>query len=166
MKKVSLWIVLVTAMIFTAVLRQGSTSPTVANGEATNAAFRDGLYLGNRAATSDEIPHVALGRWSTTSDRQSFADGYDRAYAEQTAKASPQVPGPTNTGPTNAAYRDGLYQGKLDAEQGRPIHIALGRWSRAEDRNSFDQGYRQAHETVVAARAEGLRHLPQASLLR
>jgi hypothetical protein len=164
MKKVSLWIVLVTAMIFTAVLRKGAASPTAANREATNAAFRDGLYLGNLAATSDEIPHIALGRWSTTSDRQSFADGYERAYAEQTAKASPQIPGPT--GPTNAAYRDGLYQGKLDAEQGRPVHIALGRWSRAEDRSSFDQGYRQAHETVVAARTEGLQRLPQASLLR
>ncbi len=167
MKRSSGWIVLVmAAMIMTTVLRKAGDATTSANGEATNGAFRDGLYLGNLAAANDETPHIALGRWASTSDRQSFAAGYERAYAERMAEASLPSPAATNARPTNGAYRDGLYQGMRDALQGRPAHVALGRWSRAEDRDSFEQGYRQAHQATLAAQAEGLRRLPEASLIQ
>ncbi len=43
--------------------------------------------------------------------------------------------------PTNAAYRDGLYLGKLDAKANLPAHLASGRWSRDLDRASFNAGY-------------------------
>jgi hypothetical protein len=52
---------------------------------------------------------------------------------------------------TNGAYRDGLYLGKLDAENGNEQHIATGRWPGAEDRGSFSDGYRQAYRQVSAA---------------
>ncbi|HYA23957.1 MAG TPA: hypothetical protein VEF05_07340 [Terriglobales bacterium] len=50
---------------------------------------------------------------------------------------------------TNAAYRDGLFLGRLDANQGRTAHLCVGRWSTASDRNSFAAGYEAGY-----ARAE------------
>lgn len=148
------------ALIFAALLLgKNGDGATVDNGKPTDGAFRDGLYLGNLAAVRHEDRHIAVARWSSASDRQSFASGYERACTEQLAHDSSAV-----AQSTNAAYRDGLYQGKLDAEQGRPVHVAVGRWSRTDDRNSYNQGYLQAHETIVAARAAGPR-LSQASLL-
>ena len=41
----------------------------------------------------------------------------------------------------NAAYRDGLFLGRLDANQGRAAHVCVGRWSATVDRNSFAAGY-------------------------
>lgn len=42
---------------------------------------------------------------------------------------------------TNAAYRDGLYMGKHDAELGRLHHVAIGRWNTATDRAEYQAGY-------------------------
>jgi hypothetical protein len=42
---------------------------------------------------------------------------------------------------TDAAYRDGLFLGQLDAKQRRGVHVCVGRWSAASDRNSFAAGY-------------------------
>jgi hypothetical protein len=46
---------------------------------------------------------------------------------------------------TDAAYRDGLFLGQLDATQGRAAHISIGRWSSAEDRESFTAGYKAGY---------------------
>jgi hypothetical protein len=53
---------------------------------------------------------------------------------------------------TNAAYRDGLYLGKLAAEQGSDSHIASGRWSQANDRAAFAAGYEEAYKMQLATR--------------
>lgn len=45
----------------------------------------------------------------------------------------------------DAAFRDGLYQAKLDVEEGRKPHPAIGRWSSAEARASFLAGYRAGY---------------------
>jgi hypothetical protein len=42
---------------------------------------------------------------------------------------------------TNGAFRDGLYLGKLDAQQGRGSHLSVGRWNSANDRAAFIAGY-------------------------
>src|SRR5438067_2070940 len=41
----------------------------------------------------------------------------------------------------DAAFRDGIFQGRLAAEQGRSPHLSAGRWSRDSDRQSFVAGY-------------------------
>jgi hypothetical protein len=67
-------------------LRTGHQNPysrpneTVA--QNTNAAFRDGLYLGKLAAEHGAQPHVASGRWATVEDRSSFTAGYQRGYGQ------------------------------------------------------------------------------------
>jgi len=48
----------------------------------------------------------------------------------------------------NAAFRDGLFLGRLDAARGRKPHLTSGRWAADSDRRSFVaaylQGYREA----------------------
>src|SRR3981081_1915913 len=50
--------------------------------EATNGAFRDGLYLGRLAAEHGAVPRVARGRWATADNQASFTAGYERGYKE------------------------------------------------------------------------------------
>lgn len=47
---------------------------------ATDAAFRDGLYLGKLAAQTRQLRPAPTGRWSTGHDRALFAAGYQRGY--------------------------------------------------------------------------------------
>lgn len=46
----------------------------------------------------------------------------------------------------NAAFRDGLYLGKLTAEEGGAAHISRGRWSNDADRAAFTQGYQEGFQ--------------------
>lgn len=45
----------------------------------------------------------------------------------------------------DAAFRDGLYVGKLARSAGRPMRPPVGRWSTAQDRASFVRGYQQGY---------------------
>ena len=47
---------------------------------------------------------------------------------------------PENVGASSAAFRDGMYLGKLAAQRGEPAHLASGRWTTA-DRSAFIAGY-------------------------
>lgn len=42
---------------------------------------------------------------------------------------------------TNAAFRDGLHLGRLDAEKRAEPHVSVGRWNTDSDRKSFSAGY-------------------------
>jgi hypothetical protein len=48
----------------------------------------------------------------------------------------------------DGAFRDGLYQGKLDAESGRKPHLSIGRWNAARERASFVAGYQQGYQQI------------------
>jgi hypothetical protein len=54
---------------------------------------------------------------------------------------------------TNAAFRDGLYLGRLTAERGRESRVATGRWATNQDRISFAAGYQQGYDSLLATRA-------------
>ena len=54
---------------------------------------------------------------------------------------------------SNGAFRDGLYLGKLTGENGDQYRIAMGRWSKAEDRKSFAAGYGQGYKIQAELRA-------------
>jgi hypothetical protein len=53
---------------------------------------------------------------------------------------------------TDAAYRDGLFQGKLAADRGHKPIPSVGRWSSGEDRSSFVAGFTQGYQRQLAAR--------------
>ena len=48
---------------------------------ATDGAYRDGLFLGRFDARAGRNHRVCVGRWSSQSDRASFASGYEEGYA-------------------------------------------------------------------------------------
>jgi hypothetical protein len=52
----------------------------------------------------------------------------------------------------NAAFRDGLYLGRLAAERGSGTHMASGRWAKEADRDSFKAGFRQGYNQALASR--------------
>jgi hypothetical protein len=73
---------------------QKPPSPNETVAQITNAAFRDGLYLGRLTAEGGAQPHVASGRWATLEDRSSFTAGYQRGYSEVLAlRAAPTTRG-------------------------------------------------------------------------
>lgn len=50
--------------------------------QLTDGAFRDGLFLGKRAAERGAESRIAVGRWATVEERASFTAGYQRGYNE------------------------------------------------------------------------------------
>jgi hypothetical protein len=54
-------------------------------------------------------------------------------------------------GSTAAAFRDGLFQGRQDAEHGRKPHLSTGRWSVDVDRRLFVSGYLQTYGEMFGA---------------
>src|SRR5216683_2676012 len=54
---------------------------------------------------------------------------------------------------TDAAFRDGLFLARLDAEHGRKRHLTSGRWSTDADRRSFVSAYLQAYREMQGVAA-------------
>lgn len=50
---------------------------------------------------------------------------------------------------SDGAFRDGLYVGRLAAQQRRPMHSPVGRWSTEKDRAAFDVGYRRGYTAFL-----------------
>lgn len=74
--------------------------------------------------------------------------------ATATLAVSPRAASPGATAEarfaTDGAFRDGLYLGKLGAEQGHAMRPAIGRWSREQDRAMFTAGYRRGYDNGLA----------------
>jgi hypothetical protein len=50
-----------------------------------------------------------------------------------------------------AAYRDGLYVGKLAVQRGQQRLAPVGRWATQTDRDAFLAGYEQANSEIAEA---------------
>jgi hypothetical protein len=59
---------------------------------------------------------------------------------------------------TDAAFRDGLYLGKLDAEGTRKVRPSIGRWNGLKDRASFLAGYQRGYEETRTTKIAGHHH--------
>jgi hypothetical protein len=64
-----------------------------------------------------------------------------------TRQASPAtvISGPSLD--NDAAYRDGLFQGKQSAERNASHHAPIGRWSVKNDRAAFTKGFDEAYRS-------------------
>lgn len=51
----------------------------------------------------------------------------------------------------DAAFRDGLYLGKLARAEKRQVRPPIGRWSTEKDRAAFAAGYRQGFGAELAS---------------
>ena len=60
--------------------------------QSTNAAYRDGLYLGSLMARRGSAYHPAVGRWATEADRAAFAAGYQQGYNALVASSGAKEP--------------------------------------------------------------------------
>lgn len=54
----------------------------------------------------------------------------------------------------DGAFRDGLYLGKLAAENAQPQRLAIGRWSTEQDRTQFAAGYRRGYDDARGQNTE------------
>ena len=54
---------------------------------------------------------------------------------------------------SRAAFRDGLYLGRLTARRGGQMHIAKGRWATAVDRGLFTAGFEQGYQEIQGSLA-------------
>jgi len=54
----------------------------------------------------------------------------------------------------DGAFRDGVYLGRLAAQDGAAPHVAVGRWADSQDRASFTAGYRQGYSEFLASRSD------------
>ena len=50
--------------------------------QATNGAYRDGIFVGKLSAEHGAKARAPIGRWATAEDRASFNAGYQRGYGE------------------------------------------------------------------------------------
>jgi len=62
---------------------------------------------------------------------------------------------------SDGAFRDGLYQGRLAAERGRPQRPLVGRWSKERDRASFAAGFQRGYNDFLASAASGGQNVPE-----
>lgn len=73
-------------------------------------------------------------------------------------------PAAINSKQSDAAYRDGVYQARIDVANGRKPHLASGRWATDQDRASFIQGYQQMYHDLAEARPHKLAAFTPAEL--
>lgn len=52
----------------------------------TDAAYRDGLFMGKHDAAEGRLHHVSAGRWSVASDRAQYQTGYEAGFGSPAAK--------------------------------------------------------------------------------
>jgi hypothetical protein len=78
----------------------------------------------------------------------------EASVKQQAAKPQPAATSEASTiDPLNrAAYRDGLYVGKLAAQRGEQRPAPVGRWATPSDREAFLAGYEQSSAEVAEAR--------------
>ncbi len=102
-------------------------------------------YLLNEKRMGNDVKKLSLYVMSLTASWAASLQSTDR-------QAGPLDPNANAAQATNAAFHDGLYLGRLEAERGSESHVATGRWARNQDRISFAAGYQQGYDTLIATR--------------
>jgi hypothetical protein len=123
-------------------------------GGPTEAAFRDGLFLGRRDAEQGRKPHLSTGRWSVAADRRLFVSGYLQAYGEMFGAAGdePQAWQVAE----QRGYRDGITDGLKQRRGSKRFQASAsenyaradrGHAERMGDASRYKQLYREAYRT-------------------
>jgi hypothetical protein len=133
----------IAASLLTGVAVQSTQSAAGLIDRATNAAFRDGLYVGKLDASQGNRPHLSSGRWSADSDRRSYVAGYQKGYNQVLQSGVAKVSGPQMTELTG--YRDGLTDGSNDRRAAKPFQLSKTDKYRSVSRGEGSEAYRQAY---------------------
>ena len=149
--------------------------PVVDVAEATDAAFRDGLYQARLDIKEGRKPHLAIGRWGSPETRTSFVSGYWRGYHPSGETKSGRTAGPSVAELAAAGYRDGILDGTshriaskpFQPEQTANYHAAgaayMGITATPEEfkyfyREGYRNGYKLAYSQQLETRATELVH--------
>lgn len=97
-------------------------------------------FVATLAATVTLTMHV--GQWKRYGNEAGKAPAQHTITQASTIGADQRL---------NAAYRDGLYVGKLAQQRGDERQPSVGRWSTSADRDSFSAGYSEANTRVASA---------------
>jgi len=91
--------------------------------QATDPAFRDGMYQAKLDFQDGKRPHTAVGRWNTESARAQFVAGYQQAYREFSEAGSGKLSmWPSVAEIASAGYRDGMIDGTWHRSASQPFH--------------------------------------------
>lgn len=93
------------------------------------------------AASLTLVTHVVQGTRSIKETPETSVKSQAAASSQSRATDAPLA----------AAYRDGLYVGKLAAQRGELRLAPVGRWSAQDDRDAFLAGYQQANTETAEA---------------
>jgi hypothetical protein len=125
------------------------------NKSQTNHKKTDGRSTMNNAFTKARGAYwlVIVGATLTFATHagqgaRSMKETPETSVKPQVAAAS-ESPGTDAT--LSAAYRDGLYVGKLAAQRGEQRLAPVGRWSTQNDREAFLAGYEQSNAEIAEA---------------
>ncbi len=127
MKRLSLYVFAIAltlgiaASLLTGVAARSTQSATSRIYQATNAAFRDGLYVGKLDAAQGNRPHVGSGRWGADQDRRAYVAGYQRGYNQILQSSASKVSAPQLAEMTG--YRDGVMDGTMDRRAAKPFRV-------------------------------------------
>lgn len=181
MRRQSLYVLVIilgaaTLLLAAVARRNPSHSARPRPSQATNAAFRDGLYLARVDAESGRAPHLSSGRWATETDRASFIAGYQDGYTEFLKTRAPKfTPHPAEL----VGFRDGIADGAQHRSAAQPFHVTKtenyrnGGGLRADARSGdaiairqyrqayaagYQQGYYAQHDRTEVKAAGGTNH--------
>jgi hypothetical protein len=156
MKRTSIHVlILVASSVLALMLVAGAVHyPRSDVGGPTDAAFRDGLFLGRQDAEHGRKPHLSTGRWSADADRRLFVSGYSQAYGEMfgAARDAPQVWQRAE----QRGYRDGITDGLKQRRGSKQVQASAsenyaranrGYSKRTGDVRQYKQLYREAYCT-------------------
>jgi hypothetical protein len=158
MKKLSLYVfgialtLGVAAVLLTGVATSTNHSASAKTNQATNAAFRDGLYVGKLHAAQGNRPHLGSGRWSADLDRRAYIAGYQKGYNQVLQSPAGRIFSPRAAELTG--YRDGINDGSLDRRSAMPFRLSRTDNYRSavraisdvhSDQESSRQAYRRAY---------------------
>jgi hypothetical protein len=122
--------------------------------QATDAAFRDGLYQAKLDIQEGRKPHPAIGRWSNESARAQFIAGYQRGYRDYYEATSAGVTGPSIAELAAAGYRDGMLDGSWHRSALQPFQAdqttnyraaGMAYVESSADREEYKRYYREGY---------------------
>jgi len=123
-------------------------------GGPTDAAFRDGVFLGRLDAQHERKPHLSTGRWSAEADRRLFVSGYLQAYGEMFGAAGDEPQAWQLA--QQRGYRDGITDGLKQCQGSKQFQASASEnYTRADrgysermgDLSRYKQFYREAYWT-------------------
>jgi hypothetical protein len=121
-------------------------------GGPTDAAFRDGLFLGRQDAEHGRKPHLSTGRWNLEADRRLFVSGYIKAFGEMFGGAGDEPQAWQRA--EQRGYRDGITDGFKQRRGSKQFQVrASENYARADggysgrmgDVSRHKQFYREAY---------------------